>query len=474
MKEQQATLVTREMKKAATNKNQALAAKIRDWDELSNGQIKTSNEQRDSRKSIDKDHREMSHPSPAPSKWNRTHPWDGEIPPRLDKVETRDTSMENAAGIEVALPQVGRTDEESLEESRAEQPRAKQKHFAKNFPRDKSLLEVFPDDPSFFPDAMFPDPKDLEGKPMRPSQEIRAPVPSRPVTISQMTPIQTSRVEDTRVPSATQSTVPSQTPLSPQRTPVNPFSSEAMVAMPYDESLPTMNIPVLAPLATNDLFPEILLDPESDTITSKQNSQSQQQPAQKRDGRRRTGPVDTDESFDTIYSSQRPGPASCLPVWKSDFNRSKNTLERGAIEVSLEHGEFGMLDTSADTSTSLEIFGVNQKIENSDSGVAKNKRRGFLRAFMRNKDKKKNESSGSKSESQATPSSDPRPVPHIFMQPVLPAFHPDASSATGRGRNEGRLDDRSPQMPRSASVDRFRSRNMAQKFGRMMSLYDKD
>ncbi|KAL3919497.1 MAG: hypothetical protein SGILL_003724 [Bacillariaceae sp.] len=82
---------------------EALANQIRAWDSLSNGVSKSEpkNAKRESQVGFLAD-QALSLPHP-PNHSSRRHPWDGKVPSRMENVNMRDTSMDEAIGIETEM-----------------------------------------------------------------------------------------------------------------------------------------------------------------------------------------------------------------------------------------------------------------------------------------------------------------------------------------------------------------------------------
>jgi hypothetical protein len=132
-------------------------------------------------------------------------------------------------------------------------------------------------------------------------------------------------------------------------------------------------------------------------------------------------------------------------TWLSDSDDLNTSGESGLSERSRDMGSRGAQKSSDNSS-----------------------RRNLIRSFMR-KDGKKNTNPGMTQTPSILPTKNSRATPQIYMQPVLPAYY---ESRTAEGRGQMELSPSSRERSRSSSHDRFRSPNMAQKFGRVMRLYD--
>ncbi len=487
---------------------ETLAAKIRDWDDMSHGRETPTREKKDipHLKNGRDDHQSRG-TLPAITKMHRVHPWDGEIPSRVEKVETRDTSMENGAGVEAAITR--RRDRYldegvsiSFEVSRTEEHQPpKQKDSTTNFARDRPVIETFPEDPALSCD---PRSKRHDCVEMQDTESLTRQrlVQTRPTESPQSTrtPVQRSSTMSPHVERTSHDRqlissrpdwqhIPMQPSLAPKKG--RSFSERPHASPRHHRERPerTRGIISSSTLQADDTSPEIPLFAECNPALAAVAPNNWLQPPtndtpQTRKSRRRPGPVDTDESFDTIYSLQQNEPTSCFSVWKNNSTQPKNLVERGAIEVSLVSGEDGdFVDTSRDMPSSgiWEMPNPPQSTRdgNDENALTKNKRRGFLRAFIRKERKTKTDST-SKPESQNASGGSTgtkmstHPVPQIRLQPVLPAFYPEAPDAIGRGRQNEKIGYPPSQRSRSASLEKFRSNNMAKKFGRVMSLYEQD
>ena len=99
-----------------------LAAKIRVWDEMSSGLQKSvsgdSAKHKEEKKTDDRlPYRAHLLPTPPPVSSRRSHPWDNSISVPHERVDTRETSMVEGMGIEMAVPSRTSNPFENFEES---------------------------------------------------------------------------------------------------------------------------------------------------------------------------------------------------------------------------------------------------------------------------------------------------------------------------------------------------------------------
>lgn len=368
---------------------------------------------------------------PAPTRRHRAHPWDDEIPAHTEKVDTHETSMDNAAGVEAAMPhrQAMRADDRLLHSSEVSLTEERSKPIITPHTmaaiRQKSLLEAFPDDPALLLNPM-PQDRRWGGR----HHEI---MPEKERTH-------------------------------------NPIGLWAAVQDDFPGETPLIHDPQPSP--RNAQRESWLLPPKNDT-------------PQKKEPRPRGGPVDLDQSIDTNRSPMQGTRAPAQPArLLDDRERSREDMDRGAIEVSLlsveddsefvdTSGDTDFVDTSGDTDN-LGVTQARQHIPRQEPNN-KTKRRSFFRVFNR-KDKQKDKAHMPKQAALhgSMPSAgNDRATPQIRLQPLSKAYHPEPIVDHKRGRSEMGYGGPA-QRSRSASMERFRSSNMAQKFGKVLRLYDQD
>lgn len=231
-----------------------------------------------------------------------------------------------------------------------------------------------------------------------------------------------------------------------------------------------------ASMPTRSFFPE--------QKPNEMPSQRRHQPRQ-----RRAGPVHLDVSYDTTRTAwqiqqhqlrlqqqrlllQRQ--RQLLPSWSEGGIMLNRSGERGAIEVSPK-------DDPA-VKYSLQEKAPENKISESMDKQQSTKRRGFLRAFIRREKKRHPQgpittpsvNSGGV-QSLPSPGSCRRPQAALPIVPMPAGFLEPTEMESGRGRRTLRSNSRSrPPRTRSNSLERFRTASMAQKFSRVMRLYEHD
>jgi hypothetical protein len=188
--------------------------------------------------------------------------------------------------------------------------------------------------------------------------------------------------------------------------------------------------------------------------------------------RRVNEPGDLDQSFENSMS-QNSAP-EMRPRKSNEF--LNQSIERGAIEVSLPENDSPSWDPSEPEQRQLPVYEQRRQVQiyeqpNEQVIETKPKKKGFLRAFMR-REKKQNVPKGAKTASEASLGANSlpnRPQPRIPTLPLPPDFDPQEMEPP-RSRKNGRGG--SPGLARSNSLERFRSKSMAQKFNRVLRLYD--
>jgi hypothetical protein len=373
-----------------------LANKIRLWDEMSNGRQKSvsgdSAKHKEERKMDDmRPHHAL--PKPPSVSPRRSHPWDNSISARHERVEPRDTSMDQGMGVEMEVPSRNTNNFESFEQS----------------------------------------------------------FENTPVEESSQQPVQFRRTNSTPVPSSNSN------PFEAFESEPNLFSSDAGAAGEWDVS--TLRFTPERQENSqkiSDAFDQawVSLPPSSFSaapLFAEPTTQHQtfEEPA-------RTTPIVTTpprRPASSVEASQTvPTTPRSLQLPKQPPQDLQQSTYLGGVEVSLVEDDPHQQDSQTD---------------------AKEKRRGFFRAFKRKDTKTKNDSlasacgsaSGDGTQTSLTP-----PPPRQREQPPLPTL------ASPRGRRGSRTPTQgagnSPS--RSNSVERFRSASMAHKFSRVNRLYDRD
>ena len=430
-----------------------LAAKIRVWDELSTGgrnksQIK-NNEFQPAEKLTN---------ATSTAGVGRQHPWSEEIvhdrknasdarridtkaaprqtsrqaqrspsgnsvpsPNRREGVNLKDTSMDNAFGVELQMEKSGKTP--GFPKEKFNPSKKIPESLSSNFSPSNSTFTPTPRATNdFFVDTFEPDASNFFARDVSPSLET-----SPPVTRQQQE--KTQRISDE-------------------------FDA-AWVSMPSASFFPGRKLQVVNPekqLEMNNDWPDQADIPPDNPPTKSYSSKSL---------------VDLDESFDNNTSqSSAPGLRHCQP---QDIPSAGQPAERGSIEVSLLEENLPSRTTQDDYDEDGEAHYKEYRPKRRANEPKK--RKGILRAFMR-KEKKKD---GSKPENSSRASDDNpgvrvvrnRPQPRIATNTLPPGYDQQEIPPP-----RGRLQNSSPRRSRSRSLERFRSKSMAQKFSRVMRLYD--
>jgi hypothetical protein len=390
-----------------------LAAKIRVWDEMSNGPNKSK--ACDSGKYEADETQETHEPEqavfpvfprlPAPPKVpsRRLHPWDDEIPARHEKVNTKDTSMDGEMGFETVMTERGPDGfKEPCPFDSAQDCLAS----AIKFGRSNSTPAVSND---FFNDTFEAEPSDFFAQAPSGGWEV-AP---------RMTPQQHENAQKSS----------------------DDFDA-AWVSMPSSS---------------------FFLEEQAGKAT-----RTERPPPPK------SGPVDLDISYDTATTIPQKQKHD-FPSWANDDSLNRSG-EHGAIEVCLLDDDTRNAHESREERSAAPSASGSASTANEAKSTPK--RRGFLRAFIRKEKKKAAGAASSQGVSQPSVGAQSLPLPK-HQQPVLPippsraGFDPQEMPPP-LGRETARNSKNRPPRSRSNSLERFRTASMAQKFSRVMKLYEHD
>ena len=457
-------------------------------DDARTGTVQESNNRGDERQY-------QSRTLPTLTKWQRAHPWETEIPVRVQKIDVRETSMEDAAGLEMNIAK--RFGMNELQRSPSPSvnvgPKSQQSIHIKSPIHERALLEAFPDDPAVLFDPRLHAPRLRQGA-ARISEggefsrqfSVHSPDASPHMEDhgSRLTTRLTPRREhmDSRNPSGDKHDLFPDVPLGFEETPstlpdspLNPFSSSSRSPSPAIETNPFMTRHDTggsfsqASRASSGSKTSSALTPEYDASYHRPYVSSPRRDTGHRNLRTHTDePIDLDTSVDTSGSELSGFARTQDPPSRNVPNaQSLTEVERGAIEVTWLSDSHD-LNSSRDTTRSESSGVVGQRSAPRPS--ENNSRRRFLRGFKR-KEGKGDTRQGTKQSHGIAPANNARETPQIRLQPVLPAYCETPPDSHDRGREESLIRS-SRQRSRSSSLERFRSSNMAQKFGRVMRLYD--
>lgn len=411
------------------SKSEELAAKIRVWDDMSHGKKSKSSEFGN-----DEPHRgQQSHVTeqafipklPAPPKVpsRRSHPWDDEIPAIHEKVNTMHISKEDEIGFEAVMM---RRRKEAFEEPYLFDAAQECLKTAIKFGRSNSTPAVSNDG--------FNDSFEAGPSPFFSETNLRGWE-----TTPRMTPQQQERTQKISDEfDAAWTSIPSSSFFPDEETgfrkrPPAPKTGPVDLDVSYDNSL------------------------VYDTEVTMQN----------RPKAPKSGPVDLDLSFDTSYDTEAtPQKNQDSPHWAGG-DLLNTSGERAEIEVSLISQE-----PQEDRSKGRSAAG-----SASETSRSTPKRKGFLRAFIRRSEKKSNKTGAPLSQSVSQTSVGAQSLPLLTQQqparPTPPSFPglDQQEAPPPRGRRNSRSNTRPPRT-RSESMERFRTASMAQKFSRVMRLYE--
>ena len=435
---------------------------------------------------------------PTLTKWQQAHPWETEIPLRVQKIDVRETSMEDAAGLEVNIAQryaMNELQRSPLSPRVVMSPKSQHARHIKSPIHERALLEAFPDDPAVMFDPRLHAPglrkesaRISEGSGL--SRQFSVPTPDASPHMENYGSLPTTRSTPRKSqrnswnPNGDQHDLFPDVPLGVEETssklpdsPLNPFSSSSRTPSPAIETNPFMSrrhddggsFSQASRVSSGSHTPSAET-PEYDVSYHRPHISSPRQDPDNRDFRsRRDEPVDLDTSVDTSVSELSGYARNQVPPSRQIPNGQGLTeVARGAVEVTWLSESDGH-NTSRDSGRSGSSGGMVGQMElprPSDN----NSRRRFLRGFKRHEGKRDTRK-GVKETNGLAPANSARATPQIHLQPVMPAYYEAPPSSHDRSRGESSTPS-SRQRSRSSSLERFRSTNMAQKFGRVMRLYD--
>jgi hypothetical protein len=436
----------------------ALAAKIRVWDEMSNGLNKSrsgDSGQDEAGPAVEVEALPIPEPKiiprlPAPPDVpsRRDHPWDGQVPARVEKVNIKDTSMDEAMGIETEMTKRG-------PEYKAPGVAQKAQEFlssAIQFGRSNST-------PAFSVSNDFPD-ESFEKEPSKFEESFEA----EPSKFEESFETEPSNFF-LQAPSSNWEVAPRITPEQHENTQrISDDFDAAWVSLPESSFFPEERNPAANPVSTTTGWPQ----PINRTF-------------QKYSQRRGRGPVDLDMSIDTENTASQRSQSMFPSRENNDILDTSG--ERGAIEVALLDEDAPRVQDPPENRSAAAPGSANGSARNEPEPKAadssSSKRRGFLKAFMR-KEKKKAATRPKPSVSQTSvgaqsmPALPNRPQPVLPLMPLPPGLD-QKEMAPPTGRNSARnAPSRAPVRTRSNSLERFRTASMAKKFSRVMRLYDHD
>ena len=385
----------------------------------------------------------------------RAHPWDSSIPFRHERLNAKDTSMENGSGIEMLIEKrhassfagfEGYNDAASLPES--EVSNHKSKDVRRQDSRETQSVTHGLGDRELFDNsfgAAPPDPKhsaDTAG-----GWEVS----------SMITPQQQENAKKISEDfDAAWVALPSSS-LFPDFAPSTPPRRE----FPQDDPSTILTKRLQASThraAGSDFAPDLKTPPK----------------------RSQTGPVDLDDSFSqfTTPNSTREGvppgnsqkPSSMLMNEfgaMQQFKDMDDFVEPGRIEVSLVDRSPALSQSQGSKSRNSPC---RKRVTSTKEPEATPKRRGgFLSNVFGRKDRKKS-GPAAPSKTPSRVSSSPKGGPPALPMLPLPNFDEKEMAPPPRGRKGDRTPGRG--RSRSNSLERIRSSSMAEKFGRVMRLYE--
>jgi hypothetical protein len=233
-------------------------------------------------------------------------------------------------------------------------------------------------------------------------------------------------------------------------------------------------------------------------------------PLKQRQGRPISGPIDLDESVDTDHRETRQGLVRVQHHQQHDVDSQllNDSAEKEEIEVGLEEGgRYLGDDMKSGEGNDPDVGGTESRFNvrslncttsgghGTDSKPQERRKKGFLRAFIERKKKKgsvsvghaastascaaystSHESRGAKSTTYVDvvskpPTSPRRPEPTIRLLPPPPGVSDQRSTTPSRGRKTNSSQGTASRS-RADSLETFRNPSMAQKFNRVMELYE--
>jgi hypothetical protein len=477
---------------------EALARKIKAWDTLSNsiGRSEPDTNRGDTAVGYS-NQSSASLPRPPHSKYRR-HPWDGKLPSRLENIKMRDTSMDEAIGIEAEMTSRGvphdrdtlsyRKDLESSQVSESNgDDKVERDHFKQSRQNIRSRAEEYlPVDPVYH----------IEQK----VDEEKKAVDEEPLGMSDIP------VENTTSKKSTRNVIESPEGgllFRPRNQQYSQFSNRQTMKQRLSEDESSW---VSIPPTTffSDLNKTLSDFVESNTTSKKQKplqqaSNVQETPKSTSPGRRKSLVRNRHVAAEAQSAKlKRHGPTNAGPVDVDDYTfgvRTSPSLdqsgEQAEIEVALTDPKryVGHKSNGVAVSRSGAMSLACQTIRNVDDR-SQEKKKGFLRAFIERKKKKETgsatvghaasaasvaahssslESHGAKTFSNADLT--PPATSAIRLMPPPPGVM-DRRALTP-SRRGSRCSNKAPsRRARSNSLERFRTPSMAQKFSQVMKLYE--
>lgn len=406
---------------------------------------------------------------PSLSNSQRPHPWDTEIPARAQKVVAKETSMEDAAGVELNIPQrISKNMDFSSRSTLGSPAYFKTPEYprkdSKGLLQDRTQTQISQDNTAMLTDS-----------------QVHHPTPRRATDVD-MALIRAPQDLDQSFQSRRIEHGSSEQLSSPTRQQVHQedhgdawdVSIDKRGLFSFEPATPAMQpgSPQIAFRSSKrtDGANDVSGSSERSVQKSEQNAQghshqsSQQLESLKNpfgdhqppvlSGNPSNDPYSSTSKYDTVQGYDRwpqNGPVD-LEVSKATNGRQINESTQPSRATA------GKDIIASDRETADLAWSSTSNAYMSKQVSERSRRRGLLRSFMKKDATKKKGSS----------SNAPR------NQPTLPEFQDHHGTFPGRGRQElgsEAQSSRSRERSRSAS-GRFRSNNMAQKFGRVMRLYD--
>ncbi|KAG7366593.1 hypothetical protein IV203_029263 [Nitzschia inconspicua] len=502
---------------------EALARKIQAWDSLSNSIVKSEPENKPEQIQVGSHNQNaaaLTLPRPPPSS-SRRHPWDGKVPSRLENIKMRDTSMDDAIGIETEMTFRGGHREMGAVAHRieAESPQVTASvdtsvpeinHFQKAGQNIRNRAEEYiPVDPTYHIDE-----KVVEEKKVADEEVMKFPdIPLESTSFSDAPQDNISENNNnlmrnvTKSPEGVYQFSPNNQPYSQghnnQSTniqmseedsswvslPKTSFFSDFKTFNPFGESdtkrshSPQKEDPPTSsplPIREDDQTPRL---PAPSQTTSEVKNAAKKTPSTNlnRDGPPNAGPVDIDDYTFGISPSpsvDQSGEQAEIEVALTDPKKYVGTNSHGVAM-----SRTGARSLACQTVPNKEVH---------TEGRTKEKKKGFLRAFIERKKMKAGGSAtvghaasvaahstsvnsrGAKSASHTDLSRNERSTlatPSIQLIPPPPGVMDRRALTPNRGRRDYRINNIT-RRTRSNSLERFRTPSMAQKFNRVMKLYD--
>lgn len=502
---------------------EALARKIQAWDSLSNSLVISEPEKKTEQIQVGfPNQNTLALPRP-PTSSSRRHPWEGRLPSRLESIRMRDTSMDEAIGIETEMTFRGirheRTETESPQVSASIDTSVPEgNHFKQAGENIRNRAEDYlPVDPVYHIDE-----KVVEEKKVADEEAMRFPdIPLESIHSNDIPKEVTSENKKlmrnvTKSPEGVYQFSPSNQPYtrssSPQGLETEISEEEtSWVSLPktsFFSEFKTLN-PFAENNANQKKTPPEHVPPSASPPPPQESGVSSQPTARVR---ARSQVTETSKTATEAHPVRmnRDGPPNSGPVDVDDYTFGVSPSpsvdqsgEQAEIEVALTDPKKYIGNHSGDHSNGVAMSRTGarslacQTVPNKEVARTKEKKKGFLRAFIERKKMKSGggatvghaasvaaqstslESRGAKSASQLEMSNRPTPstpvTPSINLIPPPPGVMDRRALTPSRGRRGYRSNPKtSTRRARSNSLERFRTPSMAQKFNRVMKLYDDD